>query len=166
MTQNELNARARRKDYDDPVLESFVNDRIEYLNDNAGFRTIKLFWCVTFEPSQANPLQRKPKEAEGDNARRLATLRKTASILETQLSSVIGLRILDKAEAFPFFCYLFNLEPWANHAQLQSDAGLDRQIVHSPVAIEGEHLRVGKRFVQMFTLMDTPISPVPASFPG
>ena len=156
----------RRKDYDDPVLESFVNDRIEYLNDNAGFRTIKLFWCVTFEPSQANPLQRKPKEAEGDNARRLATLRKTASILETQLSSVIGLRILDKAEAFPFFCYLFNLEPWANHAQLQSDAGLDRQIVHSPVAIDGEHLRVGKRFVQMFTLMDTPDISRPCQFSG
>ncbi len=156
----------RRKDYDDPVLESFVSDRIEYLNENAGFRTIKLFWCITFEPSQANPLQRKPKEAEGDNTRRLGTLRKTASILETQLSSIIGLRILDKAEAFPFFCYLFNLEPWANHAQLQSDAGLDRQIVRSPVAIEGEHLRVGKRFVQMFTLMDTPDISRPCQFSG
>ncbi len=156
----------RRKSYGDPVLDSFVNDRVEYLNANAGFRRIDLFWCITFEPSTTNPLERKPKEAEGDNTRRLAMLRKTASILEAQLSSTIGLRVLDKTEAFPFFCYLFNLEPWAVHAALQSDAGLDRQIVRSPVAIEGDHLRVGKRYVQMFTLMNNPEISRPCQFSG
>lgn len=68
----------RKKNYGDPVLESFVNDRLEYLHANAGFRRIDLYWCLTFEPPQANPLERKPKEAESDNTRRLAMLRKTA----------------------------------------------------------------------------------------
>jgi type IV secretion system protein VirB4 len=156
----------RKTAYGDPVLESFVNDRLEYLNANAGFRRIDLFWCITFEPSETNPLNRKPKDAEADNTRRLAMLRKTASILETQLASVIGLRVLDKVEAFPFFAYLFNLEPWADHAKLRTDAGLDRQIVQSPVAIEGDHLRVGKRYVQMFSLMDTPEVSRPCQFAG
>ena len=156
----------RKETYGDPVLDSFVNDRLEYLNSNAGFRRIDLFWCLTFEPSQTNPLEKKPKDAQGDNTRRLAMLRKTASILETQLSPIIGLRVMDKAEAFPFFAYLFNLEPWADHAVLQSDAGLDRQIVRSPVAIEGDHLRVGKRYVQMFTLMNNPEVSRPCQFSG
>ncbi len=74
--------------------------------------------------------------------------------------------MLDKAEAFPFFAYLFNLEPWADHAMLRSDAGLDRQIVQSPVAIEGDHLRVGKRYVQMFSLMNNPEVSRPCQFAG
>ena len=156
----------RKKTYGDPVLDSFVKDRVEYLNENAGFRRIDLFWVITFEPSQKNPLDRKPKDAEADNARRLAMLRKTANILEAQLAPIIGLRFLDKAEAFPFFSYLFNLEPWAEHAVLQSDTGLDRQIVRSPLAIEGDHLRVGKRYVQMFTLMNNPEISRPCQFSG
>ena len=156
----------RKTTYGDPVLDSFVNDRLEYLNSNAGFRHIKLFWCLTFEPSESNPLDRKPKDAEADNTRRLAALRKTASILETQLGPIIGLRVLTKAEAFPFFSYLFNLEPWADRTVLRSDSGLDRQIVQSPVAIEGDHLRVGKRYVQMFSLMTNPEVSRPCQLDG
>jgi type IV secretion system protein VirB4 len=156
----------RKATYGDPVLDSFVNDRLNFLNENAGFRRIDLFWCLTVEPAQANPLDKKPRDAEADNIRRLAMLRKTASILETQLSSSIGFRVLNKHEAFPFFSYLFNLEPWADHAALQMDFGLDRQIVRSPVAIEGDHLRVGKRYVQMFTLMNNPEVSRPCQFSG
>lgn len=114
----------RKPTYGDPVLDSFVDDRLEFLNANAGFRRIDLHWVLTIEPDQKNPLDRKPKDAAAANTRRLATLRKTASILETQLASVIGLRVLNKAEAFPFFSYLFNLEPWADHAKLKGDSGL------------------------------------------
>ena len=156
----------RKPTYGDPVLDSFVDDRLEFLNASAGFRRIDLHWVLTIEPDQKNPLDRKPKDAAAANTRRLATLRKTASILETQLASVIGLRVLNKAEAFPFFSYLFNLEPWADHAKLKGDSGLDRQIVQSPVAREDEHLRVGKRYVQMFSLMDTPDVSRPCQFAG
>ncbi len=52
----------RKRSYGDPVLESFVNDRLTYLNQNAGFRRIDLFWCLTFEPDRMQP---SPKNAEG-----------------------------------------------------------------------------------------------------
>lgn len=156
----------RKASYGHPVLESFVNDRLEYLKANAAFRRVELFWCLTIEPSQANPLERKPKEAAVNTTRRIAALQKTASILEAQLGPRIGLQFLDKTEAFPFFSYLFNLEPWAKHAVLQSDTGLDRQIVRSPVATEGDHLRVGRRYVKMFTLVNTPEISRPCQFSG
>ena len=81
----------RKPTYGDPVLNSFVDDRLEYLNSNAGFRKIDLHWVLTVEPDQKNPLDRKPKDAALANTRRLATLRKTASILETQLAPIVGL---------------------------------------------------------------------------
>lgn len=156
----------RKPSYGNPVLESFVSDRLEYLKANAGYRRVELFWCLTFEPSQANPLKRRPKEAAASTAGRIATLQKTASILEAQLGPRIGLQFLDKDQAFPFFTYLFNLEPWAKHAVLGSDTGLDRQIVRSPVATEGDHLRVGRRYVKMFTLVDAPEISRPCQFSG
>ena len=156
----------RKPTYGDPVLDSFVEDRVQFLNANANFRKIDLHWVLTVEPDQKNPLDRKPKDAAETNARRLATLRKTASILESQLAPIVGLHVLNKEEAFPFFSYLFNLEPWADYSKLRGDGGLDRQIVQSPVAIEGEHLRVGKRYVQMFSLMDTPEISRPCQFAG
>ena len=146
----------RQEKYSNPVTETFVNDRISFLNETAGFRRIDLRWCLLIEPSQKNPLQRKPKQMAGDNARILAQLQKTATILEATLGPILGLRVLDKHEAFPFMSYLYNLEPWCEHVKLESDLGLDRQIVRSPVSWHSDHLTVGKRYVQIFSLMTTP----------
>ena len=48
----------RQKKYSDPVTETFVNDRLTFLENTAGFRKIALHWCLTFEPSQKNPFDR------------------------------------------------------------------------------------------------------------
>ena len=156
----------RQAKYDNPVVESFVSDRLSFLNENAAFRRIDLHWCLTFESGQKNPLQRKPTEQAGVNARLLANLQKTATILESHLSSTVGLRLLNKNEAFPFFCYLFNLEPWAEYTKLTSDNGLDRQIARSAISTQEDHLRVGKRHVQLFTLINTPEISRPCQFSG
>ena len=71
-----------------------------------------------------------------------------------------------KNEAFQFFSYLFNLEDWAEHDQLRSDTGVDRQIVKSPVAWHTDHVRVGKRHVQMFALKTPPDASRPCLFSG
>ncbi|WP_035353828.1 VirB4 family type IV secretion system protein [Edaphobacter aggregans] len=154
----------RQNRYSNPVTESFVNDRLTFLNENAGFRRIDLHWCLTFEPEHANPFQRKPQDNAADNARTVSSLQKTATILEAQLNSAIGLRLLSKVEAFPFFSYLYNLEPWALNDQLRSDSGVDRQIVKSTVSWHSDHLRVGKRYVQLFSLMTTPEVSRPCQF--
>ena len=72
------------------------------------------------------------------------------------MSDSIGLKLLGKDQAFQFFSYLFNLEEWASDVRLRSDAGVDRQLVHAPVEWHSDHLRIGRRYVQMFPLINTP----------
>jgi type IV secretion system protein VirB4 len=146
----------RQKSYADPITESFAGDRIEFLNRTARFRRIDLHWCLTIEPDVSNPLSRKPKEQRGATDRQLFELEKAATILESHMSDSSGLKLLGKAKAFQFFSYLFNLEEWASDIDLRSDAGIDRQLVKSPVEWHSDHLRIGRRYVQMFPLTNTP----------
>jgi type IV secretion system protein VirB4 len=96
----------------------------------------------------------------------LSDLDKTATLLEGHLGSSLGLKLLGKAEAFQFFSYLFNLEEWSGRDQLRSDTGVDRQIVKSPVAWHSDHVQIGKRHVQMFSLKTTPEASRPCLFSG
>jgi type IV secretion system protein VirB4 len=155
-----------RQRYENKVTEAFASDRLAHLDKTAGFRRIDLHWCLTLEPSQARAFERKPQENSVDTSRMLRDMEKTATLLQGHLGSSLGLRLLGKAEAFQFFSYLFNLEEWSSLDQLASDAGVDRQIVKSPVSWHSDHVQVGKRFVQMFSLKTTPESSRPCLFSG
>jgi type IV secretion system protein VirB4 len=156
----------RQKTYSNPVTQVFVDDRLTFLENSAGFRRIDLHWCLTLEPSQAKAFARKPQESAVDTSRMLVELQKSATILEGHLGNLLGLRMLDKNNAFQFFSYLFNLEEWAAQSQLRDDTDVDRQIVSNPVAWHSDHLRVGKRYVQMFSLKTTPEASRPCLFSG
>jgi type IV secretion system protein VirB4 len=156
----------RQKKYSDPITQVYADDRLTFLENSAGFRRIDLHWCLTLEPSQVKAFERKPKENAAENVRMLAELQKTATILEGHLGSLLGLRPLDKFTAFQFFSYLFNLEEWAAADWLRDDSGVDRQIVKSPVAWHSDHIQVGKRHVQMFSLKTTPEASRPCLFSG
>ncbi len=86
----------------------------------------------------------------------LADLEKTATLLEGHLGISIGLRLLEKNAVYQFFSYLFNLEEWASADSLSADDGVDRQIVKSPIEWHSDHLTIGRRYVQMFSLKTTP----------
>jgi type IV secretion system protein VirB4 len=156
----------RQAKYDDPITQSFVEDRLAFLDKTAKFRRITLHWCLTFEPELSNPFVAKPKDKANENVRLLSSLQKAATILETHLASHIGIRLLEKQETFRFFSQLFNLEDWAGAAKLRSDTGVDSQIATSPVSWEADHLKVGKRYVQMFSLSSTPVASQPCLFSG
>jgi type IV secretion system protein VirB4 len=156
----------RQKSYASEVTAAFASDRLDYLEKNAAFRRIDLHWCLTLEPSQAKAFEKKPQENAIDTSRMLADLEKTATLLEGHLGSSLGLRLLAKAEAFQFFSYLFNLEEWAGQDELCDDTGVDRQIVKSAVAWHSDHVQVGKRHVQMFSLKTTPEASRPCLFSG
>jgi type IV secretion system protein VirB4 len=156
----------RQKRYLNEVTDTFASDRIAYLNKSAAFRRIDLHWCLTLEPSQASAFVRKPQENAVDSSRMLSDLQKTATLLEGHLGSSLGLKLLGKPEVFQFFSYLFNLEEWAGRDQLRGDNGVDRQIVKSPVAWHSDHVQVGKRHVQMFSLKTTPEASRPCIFSG
>jgi type IV secretion system protein VirB4 len=156
----------RKRQYASEVTEAFANDRLLFLKENAGFRRIDLHWCLTLEPSKLKTFDRKPQENAIDTSRMLSDLEKTATLLAGHLASSLGLRLLDKNEAFQFFSYLFNLEEWAAQDQLRSDTGVDRQIVKSPVSWHSDHVQVGQRHVQMFAMKTTPEASRPCQFSG
>ncbi|WP_263378477.1 VirB4 family type IV secretion system protein [Granulicella paludicola] len=156
----------REKHYGNEVTESFVTDRLAFLKENAAFRRIDLHWCLTVEPSQASAFSRKPADNAFETSKLLSELEKTASLLEGHLGSSIGLKLLDKNEVFQFFSYLFNLEDWAGEDELRGDTGVDRQIVKNPVEWRSDHVRVGRRHVQMFSLKTTPEASRPCLFTG
>ena len=146
----------RQHTYTNPVTESFVSNRLEFLDRKAQFRRIDLHWCLTIEPYAGRAFSNKPKDQKHALDRQLFELQKAAIILEAHLNESIGLKLLAKEEVFQFFSYLFNLEEWASQMHLRSDVGVDRQLVTSPVEWHRDHLRIGRRFVQMFPLTQTP----------
>ena len=154
----------REQEYEHAVTEVFVTNRLEFLKANAAFRSIDLHWCLTIEPAKESAFEKKPKENAGENARLLSELEKTATLLEGHLGASLGLGLLEKGATFKFFSYLFNLEHWAAEDELRSDMGVDRQIVKNPVAWHKDHVQVGKRHVQMFSLMTTPEASRPCQF--
>ncbi len=156
----------RQETYANAVVETFTTDRLSHLQKTAAFRRIDLHWCLTLELSQGKSFKRKPDENAVDTSRMLSDLEKTATLLEGHLGSALGLRLLDKDAAFKFFAYLFNLEEWAGRDQLRGDTGVDRQIVQSPVAWHSDHVQVGQRHVQMFSLKTTPEASRPCLFSG
>jgi type IV secretion system protein VirB4 len=156
----------RKEHYANPVTQVFVDDRLAFLEKTAGFRRIDLHWCLTLEPPKAAAFARKPKEHATDTTRMLADLEKTATLLEGHLGSSLGLKSLEKNAVYQFFSYLFNLEEWAAKDNLSADDGVDRQIVKSPVAWHSDHLTIGRRYVQMFSLKTTPEASRPCLFSG
>jgi len=154
----------RQQSYEHPVTQVFVEERLRFLTDAAGFRRIDLHWCLTLEPSKVKAFEKKPQENAAATTRMLAELEKTATLLAGNLASTIGLRLLDKQRTFQFFSYLFNLEDWAEDGCLQSDTGVDRQIVQNPVSWESDHLRIGKRYAQMYSMKTTPEASRPCLF--
>ncbi|WP_420237211.1 VirB4 family type IV secretion system protein [Telmatobacter bradus] len=156
----------RKEHYASPVTQVFVDDRLTFLEKTAGFRRIDLHWCLTLEPPKAAAFAHQPKEHAADTTRMLADLEKTATLLEGHLCGTLGLRLLEKNAVYQFFSYLFNLEEWAAKDTLSADDGVDRQIVKNPVAWHSDHLTIGRRYVQMFSLKTTPEASRPCLFSG
>jgi type IV secretion system protein VirB4 len=156
----------RKANYANPVTQVFVNDRLTFLERTAGFRRIDLHWCLTLEPPKVNAFADKPKKHAADTSRMLADLEKTATLLEGHLAGALGLRLLEKNAVYQFFSYLFNLEEWASANTLSADDGVDRQIVKSPVEWHSDHLTIGRRYVQIFSLKTTPEASRPCLFSG
>ena len=156
----------RKEHYASPVTQVFVDDRLAFLEKTAGFRRIDLHWCLTLEPPKTAAFTHRPKEHVADTTRMLADLEKTATLLEGHLGSSLGLKLLEKNTVYQFFSYLFNLEEWAGADTLSTDDGVDRQIVKNPVAWHSDHLTIGRRYVQMFSLKTTPEASRPCLFSG
>ena len=154
----------RQAAYANPVTESFVNDRLSFLEEHAGFRQVALHWCVTVEPLRVNPFEAKPQEQRQENIRLLLSLEKAASMIEEHLGAALGIVALGRQDTLRFFSRLFNLENWAERVSLSASAPLDAQIAKSGVSWHHDHLQIGQRYVQMLNLTSAPASSRPCTF--
>jgi type IV secretion system protein VirB4 len=153
--------------YDNPTVAAVIADRRSFLEENAHLRRIELFWCLTIEPSASHSFGRKkltPEQYSRQCARFIAQVQKTAEILTSLLSELLGLTLLSKQQTAAFFSYLINLEDWSMDRRLISDEDVDRQLVHSSVEWHPDHLRIGKQYVQMFSLLNNPAGSRPHLF--
>ena len=99
------------------------------------------------------------------NKRNYAHHRRQLQFQSAQLlPSLLKLGLLEKQEVFEFFSYLFNLQDWSEQDKLRGDEGVDRQVVKSPVAWHSDHLEIGTRHIQMFSLQTTPEASRPGLF--
>jgi type IV secretion system protein VirB4 len=154
----------RNTSYANAVTQAFVGDRLSFLEKTGSLRRIDLHWCLTLKPPKANALVRKPQEHAAHTSWMLANLEKMATLLEGHLAGSLGLKLLEKNAVYQFFSYLFNLEEWAAADELRSNDAVDRQIVKSAVEWHSDHLTIGRRFVQMFSLQTTPEASRPCLF--
>ena len=156
----------REDAYENPVTEAFVSGRIDHLNRKAHLRRIDLYWALTLQPKVLNKSRRAPREHDIENSRLLTDLEKAAVMLQEQLGEELGLELVGTEQVLQFFSYLFNLENWAEQVRLRDDVPLDVQIAGSVVKWCPDHLRVGKKYVQMFSLTMTPAASRPCLFAG
>lgn len=153
-------------DYAHPATRRFVEDRLAHLNKRAGFRRIDLHWCLVIEPEKRQNPRRPPNDQAAANSRVLLELQRAATMVEAGLSTLFGIRLLEKQEVLRFFAYLFNLQGWTDELVLASDEALDLQIAASTVLQEKDHLQIGRRYAQTFSLRSTPEHSRPCLFSG
>ena len=156
----------REKVYENSVTEVFAQGRIDHLNRTADLHRIDLYWALTMQPRWPNKFRKNPGEHSFENSRLLAELEKASAMLREQLEEELGLEIVGTEQALRFFSYLFNLEDWAEQVHVREDVPLDVQIAASMVKWCPDHLRVGKKYVQMFSLSMTPAVSRPCLFAG
>lgn len=149
----------REKTYGNPQVEDAVAGRIAFLEANARFRRIELFWAVTVEPARKESFSSKslsPQQYARQTARRVSQVERTAEAFSTHLGEILGARLLNKDEVASFFAYLLNLESWGLAFKLTSNERVDQQIAMSSIEWHEDHLRVGKQHLQLFSLLDSP----------
>lgn len=150
----------RQETYDDPRVQDAVRDRTTFLDGNAEFRRIELFWAITIEPAKKDSFASKalsPEQYARQTARLIGQVERVAEAFTTQFADLLHAQLLEKDDVASFFAYLANLESWALDITLSSLERVDQQIVRSSIEWRDDHLRVGNQHVRLFSLIDSPV---------
>ena len=140
----------RKPTYTSPIIESLVSDRVKMLEHKSDMGRVQLYLCLLVKSSG-------PGKATD---RRL--LEDSVVSFQTQVGELFSIELLEKQETFKFFRGLLNCEQHvAESAKLRRDDMVDFQLVSSHLTWKKDHLRLGNRFVQMFSLKEIPSSSAP-----
>lgn len=149
----------RQAQYQNSPVDRAVAERIAFLERTAEFRQIELFWVFTVEPERKGAFGSKtlsPSQYAQQTSKLISQVERIAENFATHVNDVLAPRLLAKDDVASFFAYLLNLEPWALATKLTSEERVDEQIIRSSIEWHGDHLRVGRQHVQLFSLLDSP----------
>lgn len=152
-------------EYPSAAVHNTVAARREYLTAS-GLYTIGLFNVLVLEPSRIAGTRFSTKkllrELGGALQRNRDILIASAEAFERNIGDLIGVRILDKNEAFSFLRLLVNLDPHIAAAEsLKHDSHVDFFLPSVPVACTSEGIRIGASSVEVLSLKEPPASTFP-----
>jgi type IV secretion system protein TrbE len=158
-------------EYPTNVVRSTVNARNAFLTTAGGLYQIRLVYVILYEPQsmaegagwKRSLSNRKVLRVLADTLERNRTvLLGHAESLRRTLGDLLGLRVMEKAEAFQFFRLLANLDPeLAGAEQLKFDGHVDYFLPSAPVACVGEGIRIGDADVEVLSLREPPAQTFP-----
>lgn len=158
----------RDDDHANTVVRQTVLDRTEYLQSKAsGLYSVQVFYTILFEPkafaygpslSSRRALRQMAAALQCDRN----TLMGHTEAFRRNISDLLGLTVLSKADAFAFFRLLVNLDPGiAGAERLKYDSHLDYFLPSLPLACTEDGLRIGDTAVEVLSLREPPSSTYP-----
>jgi type IV secretion/conjugal transfer VirB4 family ATPase len=167
--------------YHNPVLQSAISTRIEYLKDKAGpLYELETYFVVLYKgwSHKAGVTQRlsqflsRPSAAlaevfskdrkvlilEDEVVREQAILLDKVNSFVIQLQDLVKVELLDKQKAFRFFRRLLNYTPYkADSVRLNRDSYLDYAVCSEHLECHRDHLRLDDNFVKLLVLKEPPV---------
>lgn len=149
-----------KPEYASSAVQSIVRDRVSLLESKADLGKIEIYFCLLSGTGlKGKPL---PGQIQKGNVFARRTLATASVSLAAQLGNVCELRQLDKQDIFAFYRHLLNLDPEVGSAvRLKRDDAVDYQLVNSHLTWKADHLKLGHRFVQMWSMKELPSSAAP-----
>jgi type IV secretion system protein VirB4 len=137
-------------------------ERAAFLDANARFGELALFWCVYVPIGRI----RKAQEREQRSNKSLSGLRRSAQLIQEQLSDIVPMKRLTKDEIGWLFSYLLTLELHLAKPKLRSRQYVDRQLAGASLSWSDDYLKIGHRYAQVFSLRESPKKTRPNALSG
>ena len=158
---------SREEMYSNPAVERTVRSRIGYLQTKSnGLYSVQIHFVILFESSPLHVTALSNKKALPHLAAQLERSRDTlmgyVEAFRRNTGDLLGLRMLNKREAFAFFRLLVNLEPGVATAErLKYDSHVDYFLPSLPLACTDDGVRVGDIDLEVLSLRESPASTYP-----
>ena len=150
-----------KTEYATKVITSIIHDRVKMLEEKADLGQIELYFTVLASTGTTGK-QLLPAQVQRANAQARRTLDASLTSLEAQLGDVCSIVRVDKQGIFSFYRHVLNLDPAvAGAVKLKRNDAVDYQMVNAQLTWKADHLKVGNRFVQMWSMKELPSSSTP-----
>ena len=149
-----------KQEYATPAITSIIHERVRMLEEKADLGQIEIYFTILASTGKTG--RQLPSQVQRANAQARRILESSLTSLEAQLADVCEVRRLLKRDIFSFYRHVLNLEPSVGCAvRLKRNDAVDYQLVNSHLAWNADHLRIGSRFVQMWSMKELPSSSAP-----